>query len=250
MTDKPEKNKKAEEQPEEVEEEAKEDVQPEIEAEQPIEEKVEDAEQPAEESPTEEKTEELVEEPTEEKEKAPVQEVKTETSEKPKKAKEEDKKEKVKKHKDHGEDFKYIVRISNTDVDGEKSVIYGLTMVKGIGLHLAAFVVDKSGVDRNKKVGDLKDGEIEKLQETIDSITDTAPVWMLNHRKEYDTGNDIHLVGPEIDMRLRDEINIMKKIRSYRGIRHERGLAVRGQRTRANKRSGLSLGVSKKRTQV
>ena len=51
----------------------------------------------------------------------------------------------------------------------------------------------------------------------------------------------------DIDMRLRDEINIMKKIRSYRGIRHERGLPARGQRTRANNRKGLSLGVSKKR---
>ena len=48
-------------------------------------------------------------------------------------------------------------------------------------------------------------------------------------------------------MRLRDEINILKKIRSYRGIRHERGLPVRGQRTRANSRTGLTLGVSKKR---
>jgi small subunit ribosomal protein S13 len=70
---------------------------------------------------------------------------------------------------------------------------------------------------------------------------------MLNHRKEYETGKNIHLIGTEIDTRLRDEINIMKKIRSYRGIRHERGLPVRGQRTRANNRTGLALGVSKKR---
>jgi len=72
---------------------------------------------------------------------------------------------------------------------------------------------------------------------------------MFNHRKDYETGNDIHLTGSEIDMRLRDEINIMKKIRSYRGIRHERGLRARGQRTRSNNRSGLTLGVSKKRPQ-
>ena len=53
--------------------------------------------------------------------------------------------------------------------------------------------------------------------------------------------------GTDIELRLRDEINIMKKIRSYRGIRHELGLPARGQRTRANNRKGLSLGVSKKR---
>jgi small subunit ribosomal protein S13 len=62
-----------------------------------------------------------------------------------------------------------------------------------------------------------------------------------------ETGKDIHLIGPQIDMNLRDEINIMKKIRCYRGIRHERGLRVRGQRTRGNNREGLSLGVSKQR---
>ena len=47
-------------------------------------------------------------------------------------------------------------------------------------------------------------------------------------------------------MQLRDDINVMKKIRSYRGIRHERGLPVRGQRTRAHGRVGLALGVSRR----
>ena len=97
------------------------------------------------------------------------------------------------------------------------------------------------------KIGDLKDSQIEKIQEAIDNIGKNAPNWMLNHRKDLETGKDIHLIGSDIDMRLRDEINILKKIRSYRGIRHERGLRVRGQRTRANNRRGLALGVSKKR---
>jgi len=98
-------------------------------------------------------------------------------------------------------------------------------------------------------MGDLTDVQIEKIQTALGNITKNAPAWMLNHRKDYDTGKDLHLIGPEIDMRLRDEINIMKKIRSYRGIRHERGLSVRGQRTRANNRRGLALGVSKKSVQ-
>ena len=103
------------------------------------------------------------------------------------------------------------------------------------------------GIDRQTKFGDLKDSQIEKIQEVIDKVGSNAPKWMLNHRKDYETGEDIHLIGTEIEMHLRDEINIMKKIRSYRGIRHERGLPVRGQRTRANNRKGLALGVSKKR---
>jgi small subunit ribosomal protein S13 len=155
--------------------------------------------------------------------------------------------EKAKKKTKHDEDFKYIVRLSNTDIDGEKNVVYGLTGIKGIGMHLANLISEKSGIDQHKKIGDLSDSEIEKLQDLINSITDHAPTWMLNHRNDLETGEDIHLVGSEIDMRLRDEINIMKKIRSYRGIRHERGLRARGQRTKGNNRRGLALGVSKKR---
>jgi len=112
---------------------------------------------------------------------------------------------------------------------------------------MATLITDEVKIDRYKKIGYLSDTQIEKIQELIDNVSNNAPSWMLNHQKDYDTGEDNHLIGSDIDMRLRDEINIMKKIRSYRGIRHERGLRVRGQRTRANNRKGLALGVSKKR---
>jgi len=152
-----------------------------------------------------------------------------------------------KKKTDHKDDFQYIVRISNTDVDGEKNVFYGLTMIKGIGTHMSTLITDEAGIDRRIKMGDLSDSQIDKLKRIIDNIAEKAPGWMLNHRRDYETGEDIHLIGPDIDLKLRDEINIMKKIRCYRGIRHETGLPVRGQRTRANNRKGLTLGVSKKR---
>jgi len=149
--------------------------------------------------------------------------------------------------KKEDDDFNYIVRIANTDIDGNKKVVHGLTSIKGVGMHIATLVIDKAGINKKIKVGNLSDAQIDKIRKTLDEITDIAPSWMLNHRKDYETGEDIHLIGPEIDMRLRDEINIMKKIRCYRGIRHERGLPARGQRTRANNRRGLALGVSKKR---
>jgi small subunit ribosomal protein S13 len=137
---------------------------------------------------------------------------------------------------------------SNTDINGDKKVVYGLKSIKGIGNQMAALIVNSTKIDKYRKIGDLKDEEISELQAIIDNITEKAPIWMLNHRKEYESGENVHLIGSEIDLKLRDEINILKKIRSYRGIRHERGLPVRGQRTRANNRKGLSLGVSKKRT--
>ena len=60
------------------------------------------------------------------------------------------------------------------------------------------------------------------------------------------SGNDIHILGPELDMRKQEDINILKKIRCYRGIRHEKGQMVRGQRTKSHGRSGLTVGVVKK----
>jgi small subunit ribosomal protein S13 len=147
------------------------------------------------------------------------------------------------------DDFKYIVRIANTDIDGEKTLVRGLTSIKGIGMHMSTLVIDSSGLDRKIKIGNLTDKQIEKIQDSLENILKTAPSWMLNHQKDIETGKDVHFIGSEIEMRLRDEINIMKKIRSYKGIRHERGLTVRGQRTRANNRKGLSLGVSKKGVQ-
>jgi len=193
----------------------------------------------------ESKEEEVVQEKSEE---VKGETVKTKESKVSKKDKVESKKEAPSKKKDKkDDDFQYIVRISNTDIDGDKNIVYGLTSIRGIGIHMATLIMEKTGMDRNLKMGKLTEAQIKKLRDAIDSITEDAPIWMLNHRKDAETGEDIHLIGPEIDMKLRDEINMMKKIRSYRGIRHERGLPVRGQRTRANNRRGLSLGVSKKR---
>ena len=189
------------------------------------------------------------EKPNEKEVKKEEKPVETEKNKKEKPVKVEKKKDDKKKESHKNPDFKYIVRLSNSDIDGEKNLLYGLTSIKGIGLHMASLITDNVGINKHMKIGDLKDDQVEKLQDMIDKIGDIAPIWMLNHRKDYESGKDLHLVSSDIEMKLRDEINIMKKIRSYRGIRHERGLPLRGQRTRANNRKGLALGVSKKRVQ-
>jgi len=222
-----------------------------------IEESQSDSEDQTEETSESEDTEEPVEGSEIEKEvsketikEQPEKRAQPETPRKEKHGKEEEKKEKPKKRVDRGPDFKYIIRLSNTDIDGEKNIVYGLSSIKGIGIHMATLIADKTGLNRYSKIGDLTDDQVAKIQETIDNVSNNAPGWMLNHRKDYETGKDIHLTSTNIDMQLRDEINIMKKIRSYRGIRHERGLRVRGQRTSSNGRRGLALGVSKKREVV
>ncbi|HUS98991.1 MAG TPA: 30S ribosomal protein S13 [Candidatus Thermoplasmatota archaeon] len=151
------------------------------------------------------------------------------------------------KKKEHDENFNYIIRIVNTDINGESNIVQGLTQIKGIGRHMATFIADTAGVERKLKFGNLPEPEIEKLKEVLENIDDYAPEWMLNYQKDMYTGEDIHLIGNDVTARLRDDINMMKMIRSYRGVRHELGLKVRGQRTSSNGRKGLALGVSKRR---
>ena len=145
------------------------------------------------------------------------------------------------------QDFKYIVRIADTDLNGEKSVVHALTGIKGIGFHLSMIIADVAGVNRFEKIGSLPDDKIEKIQEIVSNLNKFAPDWLMNRRKDYYTGKDLHLIGADIDLTKREDINRLKKIRAYRGIRHELGLPVRGQRTRANGRRGLALGVSRRR---
>ena len=152
----------------------------------------------------------------------------------------------IKKKDDKDSDFNYIVRIANTDIDGEKKITFGLTQIKGVGRRMATLITDAAGINREIKCGNLTESQLVKIKEVLENLDKEAPGWMLNHRKDLDTGKDIHLISTDVEMRLRDEINLLKMIRSYRGIRHESGLTVRGQRTRSNSRKGLALGVSKK----
>jgi small subunit ribosomal protein S13 len=151
------------------------------------------------------------------------------------------------KKKEHDENFNYILRLVNTDINGENNIVQGLTQIKGIGRHMATFIADTAGVDRKLKFGNLPEPQIEKLKEVIENIDEYAPSWMLNYQKDVYTGDNTHIISTDVAIRLRDDINMMKMIRSYRGVRHELGLKVRGQRSSSNGRKGLALGVSKRR---
>lgn len=145
------------------------------------------------------------------------------------------------------EDFRYIVRLANTDIDGEKGVEIALQGVKGVGVRAAEIIVKKAGVPRLDKIGTLDDSEIDRLKDLIQSYGEYAPMWALNRQNDYETGEDLHIIGVDLEMIRKDDVNRLKMIRSYRGIRHENGYKVRGQRTRCNGRTGLTLGVSRRR---
>jgi len=144
------------------------------------------------------------------------------------------------------EDFRYIVRMANSDLDGTRSVGIALTAIPGVGSRVAEAVADLAGVSRSERLGNLSEEQTDKIEATLGNLGELFPPWMVNRPKDWESGLDLHLVGSEVEVRLRDDINLMKMIRSYKGVRHETGQKVRGQRTRSNGRTGLTVGVTKK----
>ncbi|HLH85447.1 MAG TPA: 30S ribosomal protein S13 [Thermoplasmataceae archaeon] len=146
------------------------------------------------------------------------------------------------------ENFQYIVRVANRDLNGERSVEMALADLKGIGVRLAQLISAKLSLPRDKKIGELSEEQIEKLREYVESKSyEGIPEWALNHRGEFVSGEDINLVTNDLEAQIQDDINLMKKIKSYKGVRHEKGKKVRGQRTRSNGRKGLTVGVQRKK---
>ena len=147
-------------------------------------------------------------------------------------------------------DFKYIIRIANSDVSGEERLVNALTSIRGIGPRISNAIVQKLKLDPNKLAGKIDDKNVVDIENAIMNLNDYVPDWLLNRQKDYDTGEDIHPVSVELKMTHDEDLNRMKKVKSYKGIRHASGHKVRGQRTYSNGRKGLALGVSKKRAQT
>jgi small subunit ribosomal protein S13 len=109
-----------------------------------------------------------------------------------------------------------MARIAGIDLPRDKSVIYALPLLYGIGKHNVHEVVSKAGVDPRKKIRDLSEQEVAHLREVID--------------RDYQVEGDLRR---EVQGNIRRLIDIG----SYRGLRHRRGLPVRGQNTRHNART-------------
>jgi len=147
------------------------------------------------------------------------------------------------------QELKYFVRIANADLDGNKPIRHALIKIKGIGFMLSNAVLNAAGIEKIKKTGYLTESEVAKIDEVIkEPIKFNIPPWLFNRKKDPEDGLDKHLTGPTLAFAQDNDIKMMKKIRSYRGVRHSLGLPVRGQRTKSNfrKNKGNVLGVKKK----
>ncbi|HOT93906.1 MAG TPA: 30S ribosomal protein S13 [Methanoregulaceae archaeon] len=145
------------------------------------------------------------------------------------------------------DDIRYFVRISNTDLDGTKSVRVALTGIPGVGRHAAGIIARRARVGERETMGRLDDDSIERLREAVGGYAGLAPAWMLNRTKDVYTGEPRHLLGTDLALAREEDINLLRKIRCYRGIRHETGQKVRGQRTKSTGRTGATVGVRRKK---
>lgn len=145
-------------------------------------------------------------------------------------------------------EFRRIIRILETDVDGELPIVYGLSAVKGIGYNYALATCRVLGLDPMMKIGYLTEDEVKNIESVVKEPRKyNIPSWYCNRRKDYSTGDDIQLVSSTLLFYVKEDIEREKRIKSWRGIRHALGLKVRGQRTRTTGRAGITIGVKRKK---
>lgn len=160
---------------------------------------------------------------------------------KPKKSKETPKP----KRKEHR--MKEIVRVAETDLDGTQPVNRAIRNVKGVSFMFSNIISKISGLG-NKKLADLSESEQNKIEDIINNPQKyDIPVWMYNRRSDPTDGKNKHLSVSDLEFTTKMDINRLKKIRCYRGVRHAAGLPVRGQKTKSSFRKGKIVGVVKKK---
>lgn len=145
------------------------------------------------------------------------------------------------------QEYRYIVRIMGTDVQGTLKTSYAVAQIKGVSSSLSNAVLKKAGVNPDLRVGLLADSDVQKIEDVIkDPARYNIPIWMYNRRKDSENGKDAHLLGADLAFKIKTDIDGAKEIRSWRGYRHAYSLKVRGQRTKTTGRAGKALGVKKK----
>ena len=147
-------------------------------------------------------------------------------------------------------DYRHIVRIVNTDLEGGKPIGHALLKIKGISFMFSNAICKISKVNPRKITGSLSNEEVSKIDEIIrNPLKYEIPVWMYNRRKDYEDGTDKHLLGGDITYTVDNDIKMLKKTKAYRGLRHMLGQPVRGQKTKSNFRrnKGKVTGVKKQK---
>lgn len=139
-----------------------------------------------------------------------------------------------------------LVRILSRDIEGKLNLYVGLTKIKGISWGFANAICKALNLDKKRKIGSLSKEEIEKVSEFIKKPK--IPTYLLNRKIDVETGENKHVTGNDLDLQKEFDIGRMRKIKSYRGLRHTLGQPVRGQRTKSHFRRNKkkSVGIKKR----
>lgn len=148
-----------------------------------------------------------------------------------------------------------IIRMSGRDINGSYNVVRALMQIKGIGYNMARAIATSCsrlyGINESTQLGALNEQELAKLEEAIkDPKKLGIPTYLMNRRNDFESGMDIHLVGTDLTVRNKRDIDTGIKIQTWIGSRHQYGQKVRGQRTRSTGRTGATIGVMKKAVQA
>ncbi|CAB3980829.1 40S ribosomal S18 [Paramuricea clavata] len=146
------------------------------------------------------------------------------------------------------EKFQHILRLLNTNIDGKEKCLFAFTSIKGVGRRYATLVCRKADVDLNKRAGELSEDEVERIATILQNPRQyKIPDWFLNRKKDIKDGKYSQALSNNLDNKLREDLERLKKIRAHRGLRHYWGLRVRGQHTKTTGRKGRTVGVAKKK---
>ena len=147
------------------------------------------------------------------------------------------------------EDDVTLVRVLGKDIRGDKKLGAALTQISGISWTVGNAICKILKLDRNQRIQDVDKEEMVKIEAFIKDPQ--IPSYLKNRQNDLETGEDQHVSGADLKLRKEFDIKRMKKIRSYKGIRHAVNLPVRGQRTKANFRRnrGKSVASAKKKVE-
>lgn len=160
--------------------------------------------------------------------------------------------EKPKKTEKPSTEFRALVRVANTDLDGEKQLVHALRGVKGVSYTMAKAICTAAGFDPRVKLSSLSESNIELLEKVIYNPKQYGiPSYLLNRRRDLKTGEDSHLIGSDLDVGRKFDVERYINLKTYRGWRHMLGQPVRGQSTRSHFREkGRVVGVTKKTIKI
>jgi len=141
-----------------------------------------------------------------------------------------------------------LIRLVDKDIIGTTSTYLAITKVRGADFMLSNAICNVLNMPKETPIQNLSQDEIKKIEDVMRNPKKyNIPDWLLNRRKDPETGEANHLISADLKLRTQFDIRHLRKMKCYRGVRHAGGLRVRGQRTRTTGRKGKTIGVQRKK---